>query len=56
MDTWKEDQLQRMRLGGNLPFKAFVKAYPPEGGYNEGMSPAELYHTWAASQYRDKVS
>jgi len=55
MDTWKEEQLQRMRIGGNLPFKAFVKAYPTEGGYREGMPPTELYHTWAASQYREKL-
>ncbi|KAG8927567.1 Zn finger-containing GTPase- Activating Protein for ARF [Tulasnella sp. 417] len=56
MDTWKEDQLRKMRLGGNLPFKAFMKAYPPEGGYTPGMPPAELYHTWAASQYREKAN
>ncbi|KIO30924.1 hypothetical protein M407DRAFT_144013 [Tulasnella calospora MUT 4182] len=56
MDTWKEDQLRKMRLGGNLPFKAFMKAYPPEGGYIHGMPPSELYHTWAASQYREKLT
>ncbi|KAG9049808.1 Zn finger-containing GTPase- Activating Protein for ARF [Tulasnella sp. UAMH 9824] len=56
MDTWKEDQLRKMRLGGNLPFKAFMKAYPPEGGYTPGMPPSELYHTWAASQYREKLN
>lgn len=56
MDTWKEEQLQRMRKGGNKPFKDFLKAYPAEGGYREGMSPTELYQTWAATQYRDKVS
>ncbi|KAG8906129.1 Zn finger-containing GTPase- Activating Protein for ARF [Tulasnella sp. 403] len=56
MDTWKEDQLRRMRLGGNLPFKAFMKAYPPQGGYVPGMSPTELYHTWAATQYREKLN
>jgi len=56
MDTFREDQLQRLRLGGNKPFKAFVKAYPAEGGYFEGISPTELYHTWAATQYRDKLT
>lgn len=56
MDTWKEDQLRKMRLGGNLPFKAFMKAYPLEGGYIQGMPPSELYQTWAASQYREKLN
>ncbi|KAG8996626.1 Zn finger-containing GTPase- Activating Protein for ARF [Tulasnella sp. 427] len=56
MDTWREDQLRKMKLGGNLPFKAFMKAYQPEGGYIPGMPPAELYRTWAASQYREKLN
>ncbi len=56
MDTWKADQLERMRLGGNLPFKAFMKAYSPEGGYREGMPAQELYNSWAAKQYGEKVS
>ncbi|KAG9015539.1 Zn finger-containing GTPase- Activating Protein for ARF [Tulasnella sp. JGI-2019a] len=56
MDTWSEKQLQRMRIGGNRPFKTFLKAYPENGGYHEGMSPTELYHSWAVTQYGDKLN
>lgn len=45
------------QLGGNAPFKDFVRAYsPPEqGGYTDGIDPHALYHSWAAAQYREKV-
>ncbi|KAG8936736.1 Zn finger-containing GTPase- Activating Protein for ARF [Tulasnella sp. 418] len=56
MDTWKEDQLARMKIGGNLPFRNFLKSYPDDGGYSEGMGLPELYHCWAATQYRDKLT
>ncbi|KAG8218530.1 hypothetical protein J3R82DRAFT_4169 [Butyriboletus roseoflavus] len=73
MDTWQDDQLKRMQvcfpftlphrhtsfsqLGGNAPFKDFVRSYsPPEqGGYSDGIDPHTLYHSWAATQYREKV-
>ncbi|EMD40481.1 hypothetical protein CERSUDRAFT_44271, partial [Gelatoporia subvermispora B] len=43
-------------LGGNAPFKDFMKSYPAEqGGYSETMSPHETYHCWAATQYREKL-
>lgn len=32
-----------------------MNSYPPEGGYKQGMSPHETYHSWAATQYREKV-
>ncbi|KAH9977661.1 hypothetical protein BGW80DRAFT_1435409 [Lactifluus volemus] len=40
MDTWQEDQVRRMKIGGNGPFVAFIQAYTPaeQGGYKEGMS------------------
>lgn len=45
------------KLGGNGPFKDFMRSYSPaeQGGYREGMSPQETYHSWAATQYREKV-
>lgn len=43
------------QLGGNAPFKEFLKSYPAEGGYTEGMEMNPKYHSWAASQYREKV-
>ncbi|KAF8969410.1 hypothetical protein BDZ97DRAFT_1795489 [Flammula alnicola] len=57
MDTWQDEQVKRMQLGGNLPFKQFMKSYEPadQGGYKEGASPYDTYHCWAASQYREKL-
>ncbi|THH30688.1 hypothetical protein EUX98_g3510 [Antrodiella citrinella] len=55
MDTWQEEQIRRMQLGGNAPFAAFMAEYPPEGGYTPSMSAHEKYHCWAASQYREKL-
>ena len=48
-------QLHVTRQVGNGPFKAFMKSYPAEGGYTEGMEMNPKYHCWAASQYREKV-
>ncbi|KAI6047534.1 hypothetical protein EDC04DRAFT_631800 [Pisolithus marmoratus] len=57
MDTWQHDQIKRMQLGGNDPFKQFLRSYTPadEGGYKDGMSSYDLYHCWAATQYRQKL-
>ncbi|KAI0940143.1 hypothetical protein AcV5_001331 [Taiwanofungus camphoratus] len=56
MDTWQEDQIKRMQLGGNAPFREFMQSYPAEqGGFKQGMNPSETYHCWAASQYREKL-
>ncbi|KAF9057915.1 ArfGap-domain-containing protein [Panaeolus papilionaceus] len=57
MDTWQDDQVKRMQLGGNLPFKEFMKSYEPaeQGGYKEGASAYDIYHCWAAAQYRSKL-
>ncbi|KAH9965810.1 ArfGap-domain-containing protein [Russula dissimulans] len=57
MDTWQEDQVRRMKIGGNAPFVAFMQSYTPveQGGYREGMSTHEKYHSWAAVQYREKL-
>ncbi|KAG6834664.1 hypothetical protein H0H93_008202, partial [Arthromyces matolae] len=44
-------------LGGNAPFKQFVKSYTPalQGGYSDSLSPYDQYHCWAATQYREKL-
>ncbi|CCM00656.1 uncharacterized protein FIBRA_02694 [Fibroporia radiculosa] len=55
MDTWHEEQIRRMQLGGNTPFREFMNAYPAEGGYKLGMNPYDSYHSWAATQYREKL-
>ncbi|KAI5893992.1 ArfGap-domain-containing protein [Schizophyllum commune H4-8] len=55
MDTWTEDQLKRMGAGGNKPFKDFMAAYGPQGGYAPGASPHETYHCWAATEYKAKL-
>jgi len=55
MDKWSEDQMNKMRAGGNKPFREFMESYGPEGGYVKKQSIAEKYKTWAAAQYREKV-
>ncbi|KAF9021508.1 ArfGap-domain-containing protein [Hymenopellis radicata] len=57
MDTWQEEQIKRMQLGGNKLFREFMRAYQPVdyGGYSDGLSPHETYHCWAATQYRQKL-
>lgn len=46
-----------VKMGGNAPFIAFMQSYTPveQGGYKEGMSAHDKYHSWAAAQYREKV-
>ncbi|KAF5364332.1 hypothetical protein D9756_000183 [Leucocoprinus leucothites] len=55
MDSWQEDQLKRMELGGNAPFREFMKSYDASGGYKDGASAYDTYHCWAATQYREKL-
>ncbi|KAG1755439.1 ArfGap-domain-containing protein [Suillus lakei] len=57
MDTWQADQIKRMQLGGNAPFRQFIESYTPtdQGGYKQGTSAYDTYHCWAASQYREKL-
>lgn len=43
-------------MGGNEKFKDFMENYGPEGGYTKGMGMQEKYNSWAAAQYREKVS
>ncbi|KAF7975104.1 hypothetical protein HWV62_10381 [Athelia sp. TMB] len=57
MDTWQDEQIRRMQLGGNAPFRSFMQSYTPadEGGYKDGASSYDTYHCWAATQYREKL-
>ncbi|KAJ4479234.1 ArfGap-domain-containing protein [Lentinula aciculospora] len=57
MDTWQDEQVKRMQLGGNGPFREFMKSYTPaeQGGYSDILSPYDTYHCWAATQYREKL-
>ncbi|KAH7930654.1 ArfGap-domain-containing protein [Leucogyrophana mollusca] len=57
MDTWQAEQIKRMQLGGNAPFRQFMQAYTPsdQGGYKDGMNAYDTYHCWAAAQYREKL-
>ncbi|CDZ97374.1 ADP-ribosylation factor GTPase activator [Phaffia rhodozyma] len=56
MDKWSDSQMLKMKLGGNTNFQDFINAYGPEGGYKKGMGIKEKYFSWAAMQYRDKLS
>ncbi|KAG9044151.1 Zn finger-containing GTPase- Activating Protein for ARF [Serendipita sp. 407] len=58
MDEWTEEQMKKMRIGGNLRFTTFMNEYTPaeQGGYREGMTIAEKYNCWAAAQYKEKLS
>ncbi|KEP54331.1 ADP-ribosylation factor GTPase-activating protein GCS1 [Rhizoctonia solani 123E] len=58
MDTWSAEQLSRMHIGGNGPFKTFLNEYEPKeaGGYREGMTLHDKYHCWAATQYREMLN
>ncbi|KAL0949237.1 hypothetical protein HGRIS_009315 [Hohenbuehelia grisea] len=57
MDTWQDEQIKRMQLGGNAPFREFMESYTPaeQGGYSAGQSAYDTYHCWAATQYREKL-
>ncbi|KAF5358916.1 hypothetical protein D9758_004860 [Tetrapyrgos nigripes] len=57
MDTWQDDQVKRMQLGGNAPFREFMRSYTPaeQGGYSDNLSSYDTYHCWAATQYREKL-
>ncbi|KLO15913.1 ArfGap-domain-containing protein [Schizopora paradoxa] len=58
MDSWQKEQIERMKIGGNEPFRQFMQSYVPadQGGYTEGMAIYDKYHCWAASQYKEKLN
>ena len=53
-DSSQSFLIENNQLGGNGPFKKFMKSYQ-NGGYTDGMNPHDTYHSWAATQYREKV-
>ncbi|KAJ3384252.1 DNA repair protein rad16 [Entophlyctis sp. JEL0112] len=53
MDKWSEDQLKRMRLGGNTNALEFFKAHP---SWREKMPISEKYNSEFARWYKDKLS
>ncbi|KAJ3342600.1 DNA repair protein rad16 [Entophlyctis luteolus] len=52
MDKWSEDQLKRMRLGGNTNALEFFKAHP---SWREKMPISEKYNSEFARWYKDKL-
>eukprot|EP00747_Dinoflagellata_sp_TGD_P218340 gnl/TRDRNA2_/TRDRNA2_90612_c0_seq2.p1 gnl/TRDRNA2_/TRDRNA2_90612_c0~~gnl/TRDRNA2_/TRDRNA2_90612_c0_seq2.p1 ORF type:complete len:209 (+),score=26.75 gnl/TRDRNA2_/TRDRNA2_90612_c0_seq2:160-786(+) len=48
MDKWKDEQLQRMRVGGNQRLRSFLEQYGLENAATE-----EKYQTRACEYYRD---
>ncbi|KAJ3127698.1 ADP-ribosylation factor GTPase-activating protein 1 [Nowakowskiella sp. JEL0407] len=52
MDSWKEDQVKRMRLGGNRKCLEFFKKHPD---WRDGMSITEKYNSEFARLYKDKL-
>jgi len=56
MDTWKQAQVEKMKLGGNKRFREFIRGYETvESISQEIMSAHELYHSWVATQWREKL-
>ena len=54
--AWSHANPSLPQIGGNAPFREFMKSYDPQtGGYKEGMNPYDTYHSWAGSQYKEKV-
>ncbi|KAJ3205173.1 hypothetical protein HDU82_005364 [Entophlyctis luteolus] len=53
MDKWNEDQLKRMRLGGNSSALEFFKSHP---SWREKMTIPEKYNSEFARWYKDKLS
>ncbi|KAJ3166986.1 hypothetical protein HK101_011858 [Irineochytrium annulatum] len=51
MDKWTDDQLKRMRLGGNAKALEYFRSHPD---YRENMGISEKYHSEFAKFYRDK--
>lgn len=56
MDKWSDEQVKKMRLGGNEKFKSFFEDYGAKGGYSKGQGMNEKYNSWVAAQYREKAS
>ena len=53
MDKWKDIELDKMKVGGNMKASVFFKSQPD---YYDGMPINEKYNTKAAALYRDKIA
>ncbi|KAG8740275.1 Zn finger-containing GTPase- Activating Protein for ARF [Ceratobasidium sp. 414] len=55
---WTLGRATSSPIGGNGPFKAFLKEYEPKeaGGFHEGMPLHDKYHCWATTQYREMLT
>jgi len=56
LDKWTEDQLEKMKLGGNGKWKQWCKEHGAAENYSSEMTIPELYNTHFAAQYRDKLA
>ncbi|XP_026818216.1 ADP-ribosylation factor GTPase-activating protein 1-like isoform X1 [Rhopalosiphum maidis] len=52
MDSWKDLELEKMRVGGNRNAKEFFKSQPD---WSDSMTIEQKYNTKAAALYRDKI-
>lgn len=53
MDNWKEEELERMKVGGNAALRDWFASQPD---VKPGMGLQEKYNTRAAALYRDKIA
>ncbi|CAG8739531.1 23041_t:CDS:2 [Cetraspora pellucida] len=53
MDKWYEDQIKKMKLGGNTAWRDFYEA---SSDYYPEMSLKDKYHSSFASSYREKLT
>lgn len=52
MDKWKDIELEKMKIGGNLNAREFFESQPD---WDSSLSIQQKYNTKAAALYRDKV-
>ncbi|XP_025423903.1 ADP-ribosylation factor GTPase-activating protein 1 isoform X2 [Sipha flava] len=52
MDSWKDLELEKMKVGGNRNAKEFFESQPD---WNDSMTIEQKYNTKAAALYRDKI-
>lgn len=53
MDKWKDNELEKMKVGGNRRAKEFLKS---QSDYDHYAPLQQKYNTKAAALYRDKIS
>ncbi|CAG9781705.1 unnamed protein product [Diatraea saccharalis] len=53
MDKWKDIELEKMMVGGNLKAREFFESQPD---YKPGMTILQKYNTKAAAMYRQKIA